>query len=83
MSWLRAHFRDRGPRRGPSSETAAMKRQNSAQEHEIIELQEHNVKESETDHDKPLKAHTRKVGISLAHLILPVGEILHSKGNDT
>ncbi|XP_053792018.1 TPA-induced transmembrane protein isoform X1 [Vidua chalybeata] len=60
MSWLRAHFRDRGPRRRPSSETEAMKRQSSAQEHEIIELQEHNVDESETDRDKPLNAQTRK-----------------------
>ncbi|XP_072773605.1 TPA-induced transmembrane protein isoform X2 [Taeniopygia guttata] len=60
MSWLRAHFRDRGPRRGPSSETEAMKRQNSAQEHEIIELQEQNVEESETDRGKPLNAQMRK-----------------------
>ncbi|XP_053827965.1 TPA-induced transmembrane protein isoform X2 [Vidua macroura] len=60
MSWLRAHFRDRGPHRRPSSETEAMKRQSSAQEHEIIELQEHNVDERETDHDKPLNAQTRK-----------------------
>lgn len=37
-----------------------MKRQSSAQEHEIIELQEHHVEENETDHDKPLKAQTRK-----------------------
>lgn len=75
MSWLRDHFRDRGPRRGPSSETEAMKRQNSAQEHEIIELQEQNVEESETDRGKPLNAQMRKVGISFGHLILPVGDI--------
>uniref|UniRef100_A0A8C3M4R4 Uncharacterized protein n=2 Tax=Thraupidae TaxID=400783 RepID=A0A8C3M4R4_GEOPR len=60
MSWLHAHFRDRGSHRGPSSETEAMKRQSSAQEQEIIELREHNVEESETDHDKPLNAQTRK-----------------------
>ncbi|KAM3676891.1 TPA-induced transmembrane protein isoform 1-T1 [Ammospiza maritima maritima] len=60
MSWLHAHFRDRGSRRGPSSETEAMKRQSSAQEQEIIELREHNVEESETDRDKPLNAQTRK-----------------------
>lgn len=51
-----------------------MKRQSSAQEHETIELQEHKVEESETDHDKPLNAQTRKVGMSLAHLIHPGGE---------
>lgn len=67
MSWLRAHFRDRGPRRGPSSETEAMKSQSSAQEHEIIELREHNVEEGETDRDKPLNAQKRKVGISFVH----------------
>ncbi|XP_063004302.1 TPA-induced transmembrane protein isoform X2 [Melospiza melodia melodia] len=60
MGWLHAHFRDRGSRRGPSSETEAMKRQSSAHEQEIIELREHNVEESETDRDKPLNAQTRK-----------------------
>ncbi|XP_037997008.1 TPA-induced transmembrane protein isoform X2 [Motacilla alba alba] len=60
MSWLRAHFTDRGPRRGRSFKTEAMKRQSSAQEHEIIELREHNVEESETDRDKPLNTLTRK-----------------------
>ncbi|XP_010280312.1 PREDICTED: LOW QUALITY PROTEIN: TPA-induced transmembrane protein [Phaethon lepturus] len=56
MSCLRPCFRDRGPR----AETEAMKRQNSGQEREIIELQEDNVEESEADHDKPLSAQTRK-----------------------
>ncbi|KAM6212258.1 TPA-induced transmembrane protein isoform 1-T1 [Sarcoramphus papa] len=56
MSCLRGCFRDRGPR----AETDAMKRQSSGQEHEIIELQEGNVEESEADHDKPLNARTRK-----------------------
>ncbi|KAM6420934.1 TPA-induced transmembrane protein isoform 1-T3 [Pluvialis apricaria] len=57
MSCLRACFRDRGPR----AEGAAMKRQNSSQEHEIIELQEDNdVEESEADHGKPLNARRRK-----------------------
>ncbi|XP_041887468.1 TPA-induced transmembrane protein isoform X4 [Corvus kubaryi] len=56
MSWLRACFRNRGPR----TKTEAMKRQSSAQEYEIIELQEHKVEESETDHDKTLDAQTRK-----------------------
>nr|XP_009483295.1 PREDICTED: TPA-induced transmembrane protein [Pelecanus crispus] len=37
-----------------------MKRQSSGQEHEIIELQEDNVEESEADHDKPLTTQTRK-----------------------
>ncbi|XP_064266607.1 TPA-induced transmembrane protein isoform X2 [Passer domesticus] len=60
MSWLCAHFRGRSPHRGPSSETEAMKRQSSPQEHEIIELPEQKVEESETDHDKPLNAQTRK-----------------------
>ncbi|XP_039574037.1 TPA-induced transmembrane protein [Passer montanus] len=60
MSWLCAHFRDRSPHRGPSSETEAMKMQSSTQEHEIIELPEQKVEESETDHDKPLNAQTRK-----------------------
>lgn len=60
-----------------------MTRQNSAQEHEVIELQQHNVEESEPDNGMPLKDETRQVGISLAHLILPVGEILHSRRNDT
>jgi len=50
-----------------------MKRQSSGQEHEIIELQEDNVEETEADHAKPLNAQTRKVGISLAHLMLGVG----------
>ncbi|XP_050190073.1 TPA-induced transmembrane protein isoform X2 [Myiozetetes cayanensis] len=56
MSCLCARFRDRGPR----TETEEMKRQSSAQQHEIIELQEDNVEESEPDHDKPLNARTRK-----------------------
>ncbi|KAM9245960.1 TPA-induced transmembrane protein isoform 2-T2 [Leptosomus discolor] len=56
MSCLRACFRDRGPR----TETEAMKRQSCSQEHEVIELQEDNVEESEADHDKPLNAQTRK-----------------------
>ncbi|XP_040438994.1 TPA-induced transmembrane protein isoform X3 [Falco naumanni] len=56
MSCLYACFRDKGPR----TETEAMKRQSSAQEHEIMELQEANVEESEADHDKPLNAQTRK-----------------------
>ncbi|XP_075624057.1 TPA-induced transmembrane protein isoform X1 [Balearica regulorum gibbericeps] len=56
MSWLRACFRDRGPH----AETEAMKRQSSGQDHEIIELQEDNVEESEANHDKPLNAQTRK-----------------------
>lgn len=60
-----------------------MKRRSSAQEQEIIELQEHNVEESETDRDKPLNAQMRKVGITFGHVILPVGEILRSKRNDT
>ncbi|KAL9867924.1 TPA-induced transmembrane protein isoform 3-T3 [Geothlypis trichas] len=60
MSCLHAHFRDRGSGRRPSSETEAMKRRSSAQEQEIIELQEHNVEESETDRDKPLNAQMRK-----------------------
>ncbi|XP_017932412.1 TPA-induced transmembrane protein [Manacus vitellinus] len=55
MSCLCACFRVRGPR----TETEEIKRQNSAQEHEIIELKE-NVEESEADHDKPLNAPTRK-----------------------
>lgn len=79
MSCLHACFRDRGPR----TETEAMKRQNSIQEHEIIELREDNVEESETDHDEPPNVQTRKVGISLAHFILAVGKIPHSKRNDT
>ncbi|KAJ7402115.1 suppressor of tumorigenicity 14 protein-like protein [Pitangus sulphuratus] len=49
--------RDRGAR----TETEEMKRQNSAQEHEIIELREDNVEESEADHNKPLNAQTRKL----------------------
>ncbi|XP_027644810.2 TPA-induced transmembrane protein isoform X1 [Falco peregrinus] len=56
MSCLYACFRDKGPR----TETEAMKRQSSGQEHEIMELQEANVEESEADHDKPLNAQTRK-----------------------
>lgn len=60
-----------------------MERQNSAQEHETIELRPRNVEESETDRDEPPNTQTRQVGISLAHLILPVGEILHSNRNDT
>ncbi|XP_039235798.1 TPA-induced transmembrane protein [Pipra filicauda] len=56
MSCLCACFRVRGPR----TETEETKRQNSAQEHEIIELKEDNVEESEADHDKPLNAPTRK-----------------------
>ncbi|XP_051635974.1 TPA-induced transmembrane protein homolog isoform X2 [Manacus candei] len=55
MSCLCACFRVRGPR----TETEEIKRQSSAQEHEIIELKE-NVEESEADHDKPLNAPTRK-----------------------
>lgn len=51
-----------------------MKRQSSGQECEAIELQEDNVEESEAGHDKPLNTQTRKVGISLAHLMLAVGE---------
>ncbi|XP_030327722.1 TPA-induced transmembrane protein [Strigops habroptila] len=56
MSCLRACFRHRGPR----TETEAMKRQSSIREHEIIELREDNVEESEADHDKPPNAQTRK-----------------------
>ncbi|KAM9628765.1 TPA-induced transmembrane protein isoform 1-T2 [Morphnus guianensis] len=56
MSCLRACFRDRGPR----AETEATKRQSSGQEHEIIELQQSNVEESEAEQDKPLNAQTRK-----------------------
>ncbi|XP_014802897.1 PREDICTED: TPA-induced transmembrane protein isoform X1 [Calidris pugnax] len=56
MSCLRACFRVRGPR----ADRAAMKRHSSAQEHEIIELQEDNVEESEADHEKPLNAQTIK-----------------------
>ncbi|XP_005502654.2 TPA-induced transmembrane protein [Columba livia] len=56
MSCVRACFRDRGPH----AETEAMKRQNSSQEHETIELQEDNVEESEADHGKPLNAQIRK-----------------------
>lgn len=51
-----------------------MKRQSSGQEHEIIELQEDNVEDCEAGHGKPLNAQRRKVGISLAHLMLAVGE---------
>ncbi|OWK54011.1 TPA-induced transmembrane protein [Lonchura striata] len=47
-----------------------MKRQNSAQEHEIIELQEQNVEESETDRDKPLNAQTRKLSSITVHQAL-------------
>uniref|UniRef100_A0A803V0F9 Chromosome 3 open reading frame 52 n=1 Tax=Ficedula albicollis TaxID=59894 RepID=A0A803V0F9_FICAL len=57
MSWLCPRFRDRGPRREPSSEREAM---NSAQEHEVIEFQEHNVEESKADHHKTLNGQTRK-----------------------
>uniref|UniRef100_A0A8C3X982 SEA domain-containing protein n=4 Tax=Passeriformes TaxID=9126 RepID=A0A8C3X982_9PASS len=60
MRWFRADFRDRGLHSRPSSKTEAMKRQSSAQEHEIIELQQHNVEESETDHDMPVNAQTRQ-----------------------
>lgn len=70
MSCLRACFRDRGPR----AETEATKRQNSGQEHEIIELQQSNVEESEAEQDKPLNAQPRKVGILLTLLMLAVGE---------
>ncbi|XP_017663503.1 PREDICTED: TPA-induced transmembrane protein isoform X1 [Lepidothrix coronata] len=56
MSCLCACFRVRGPH----TETEEIKRQSSAQEHEIIELKEDNVEESEADHDKPLNAPTRK-----------------------
>ncbi|XP_068022154.1 TPA-induced transmembrane protein isoform X4 [Melanerpes formicivorus] len=56
MSCLHACFRDRDPH----AEREAMKRQNSGQEVEIIELQEDNVEENEADHDKPLNAQTRK-----------------------
>ncbi|KAM9019799.1 TPA-induced transmembrane protein isoform 1-T3 [Ara ararauna] len=56
MSCLLAGFRERGP----GAETEAMKRQSCIQEHEIIELREDNVGESEADHDKPPKAQTRK-----------------------
>ncbi|XP_071418281.1 TPA-induced transmembrane protein, partial [Pithys albifrons albifrons] len=56
INCLCAFFRDRGPH----TETEAMKRQSSAQEHEIIELQEDNVEESEADHDKPLNAPMQK-----------------------
>lgn len=83
MSWVCAHFRDRGRRSRPSSGTEAMKRQNSAQEHEIIELRQHKVEESETDHDEPPNSQTRQVGISLAHLILLARKILHSNRNYT
>lgn len=68
MSWLRACFIDRDPR----TETEAMKRQSSNQEHEVIELQEVNGEESEVDHKKPLNssaAAMSKVGISVAHLM--------------
>ncbi|XP_062367937.1 TPA-induced transmembrane protein [Cinclus cinclus] len=57
MSWLCPRFRDRGPPRKPSSEAEAM---NSAQEPEIIELQECNVDESNTDHHKTLQGQKRK-----------------------
>lgn len=57
-----------------------MKRQNSGQEHETIELQEDNVEESEADHGKPLNTQIRKVGISLAHLMLAVGENTTQQG---
>lgn len=71
MSCLRACFRVRGPR----ANTAATKRQNSSQEQEVIELQEDNdMGESEADPGNPLNARTRKVGISLDHLVLAVGE---------
>ena len=50
MSWLRACYRDRGPR----TETEAMKRQSSGGEHEVIELPEVNGEESTADHKKPL-----------------------------
>lgn len=69
MSWLRACFIDRGSR----TETEAMKRQSSDQEHEVIELQQVNGEESEVDHKKPLNspaAAMSKVGISVAHLML-------------
>ncbi|XP_009555506.2 TPA-induced transmembrane protein [Cuculus canorus] len=56
MSCLRACFRDRGL----PTETEAMKRQGFGQEHEIIELQEDNMKESEADQDKPLNGQSRK-----------------------
>ncbi|XP_035396382.1 TPA-induced transmembrane protein [Cygnus olor] len=52
MSWLRACFIDRGSR----TETEAMKRQSSDQEHEVIELQQVNGEESEVDHKKPLNS---------------------------
>lgn len=51
-----------------------MKRQNSAQEDEIIELQEDNVEEREAAHNMPLNTQTIKVGISFARLILSIGE---------
>ena len=69
MSWLRACYRDRGPR----TETEAMKRQSSGGEHEVIELPEVNGEESTADHKKPLNPQvpaTSKVGISVAHLML-------------
>ncbi|XP_009886810.1 PREDICTED: TPA-induced transmembrane protein [Charadrius vociferus] len=58
MSCLPACFGVRGPR----ADTAAMKRQNSSQEHEVIELQEDNdMEENDADHGNPLNARTRKV----------------------
>ncbi|XP_066196688.1 TPA-induced transmembrane protein [Sylvia atricapilla] len=60
MRTLRAHFRDRGPHSRPSSKAEAMTRQNSAQEHEIIELRQQNGEESETDRDQPPNAGTRQ-----------------------
>ncbi|XP_074890188.1 TPA-induced transmembrane protein [Buteo buteo] len=56
MNCLRACFRHRGPR----AETEAAKRQSSGQEHEIIELQQSNVEESEAEQDKPLNSQPRK-----------------------
>ncbi|KAM4904541.1 TPA-induced transmembrane protein [Sylvia borin] len=58
MRTFRAHFRDRGPHSRAPSKTEAMARQNSAQEHEIIELRQQNVEESESDHDQPPNAET-------------------------
>ncbi|XP_074755147.1 TPA-induced transmembrane protein isoform X1 [Athene noctua] len=56
MSCRRACFRDSSP----CAETETMKRQSSGQEHDIIELQEDNMEESEGDHEKPLNSQARK-----------------------